>query len=122
MKKLTAVVAKMWEEAKGLLSILVANLFLAVVLIIMALGALDATQIMTVVGYDDMAGLSHDSAWYYFMSFALLAVMVGVIQGLVTLKIYETKGRGVALTFAWMGMLVLIAAIWMLAGVVGEVA
>jgi hypothetical protein len=119
MKKTGAVVAKMWGEARGLLAILVVNILLAVILAVMALMALDSTQIVTVVGYDDMAGLSHDSAWYYVVSFAVLALMVGGVQGLITLKIYETKGRGVALTFAWMGMLVLLVGMSMLSSVAG---
>lgn len=48
--------------------------------------------------------------WYYLLSFIGFSLIVMVMNVALTAKMYQEKGRGFALAFAWMSLALLIIA------------
>lgn len=59
--------------------------------------------------------------WFYFLTFIVFGVMVGVIHAGVVAKLYRAKDRSFALGFTWLSIVMVLIA-WVLAHSVLQVA
>lgn len=48
--------------------------------------------------------------WWYLLSFAAFGTLVAFLHVALSIKIYEAKGRSLAIMFAWMGVGIMIIA------------
>lgn len=48
--------------------------------------------------------------WYYLLSLVLFAVVVAIMHILVSIRLYQAKGRDLAVSFIWLSVIVLIIA------------
>lgn len=48
--------------------------------------------------------------WYYLLGFIFFAVMVAIMHVLISLKLYESKGRQLAIAFIWLSVITLVIA------------
>lgn len=48
--------------------------------------------------------------WWYLLSFAAFGVLVAFLHVALAIKIYEAKGRTLAIMFAWLGVAIVLVA------------
>lgn len=108
---------------------LITNRYLTIlcgVIVVLALGfvlyillAVRPSELQQVTHYTAF-GVTHlyRDQWFYLLSFAGFSILVAFMHVAISIKIYITKGHPLALTFAWVGIGILIFAwltsIWLI--------
>lgn len=89
---------------------------LSIIIVLLAIGfvlyialAVRPSELQQVTHYTAF-GVTHlyRDQWFYLLSFAGFAVITAFMHIAIALKLYITKGHPLAITFAWMGIGVLI--------------
>lgn len=98
---------------------LITNRYLTVLSIIIVLLAMGfVLYILLAVRPSELQQVTHYTAfgvthlyrdqWFYLLSFAGFAIITAFMHIAIALKLYITKGHPLAITFAWMGIGVLV--------------
>lgn len=48
--------------------------------------------------------------WYYLLAFVVFGLAVAVMHALISLRLYALKGRGMAVSFIWLSVIMLVIA------------
>lgn len=91
---------------------------LSIVTILLTIGYIIYTSFavhpseLQVVTHYTAFGVTHlyRDQWFYLLSFAIFAVLVAFMHISISIKLYITKGHPLAITFAWIGIGILIFA------------
>lgn len=81
-----------------MLILMIANLLVALGLMIYGLTTLNPNSAVVKVGYGDIGGY-RDGSWVDMTMFPLLAVVFGVLHNLIALKVYRKRGAGMTKFF-----------------------
>jgi uncharacterized membrane protein len=88
-----------------------AFLLLALGLLIYLLVTIRPTELQVVVHYTGFGTTNfYRDRWYYLLSFALFIVIMAVVQVVLTYRVLATKGRELAVPFAWLNIILVVIA------------
>lgn len=133
MKDLKENFLKIYKEERVLFWMMVALLVMGVGLMIFGLVNLRTGTAVVKVGYGDIgryqggewssmanSGGYHDGGWMEMLAFPIMAVILGVLHNLLTVKLFEKKGPGVAKLFVVMSIALVVATGLALQRLLGE--
>ena len=89
---------EIYHHERGLLLLMVLNLLIAIVFCVFAIVHIDPSSAVIKIGYGDIGGY-RDGTWGGLLAFPLLALILGVLHGLLALKIFHKRGSGMAKFF-----------------------
>ena len=131
--KLKEALRKIYEEEKGLITAMAVLIVVAMALLIFSLVNLRAGAALVKVGYGDIgryqggewssmmnAGGYHDGAWTEMFVYPILALIFGVLNNLLAVKVYDKKGAGVAKMLVWFSVGMVVATFILLVRLLGE--
>lgn len=87
-----------YRTERGILLLIIINLLLSIGLLAFSLINLNSGNTVVKTGYGDIGGY-RDGSWVDMLSFPLLAVIFGVLHGLLSLRIFRKRGGGMAKFF-----------------------
>ena len=87
-----------YRTERGILLLIIINLLLSIGLLVFSLINLNSSNTVVKTGYGDIGGY-RDGSWVDMLSFPLLAVIFGVLHGLLSLRIFRKRGGGMAKFF-----------------------
>ena len=90
--------AEIFQKERGILILMVFNLILAIVLTVFAVVNLNPNAAVVKVGYGDIGGY-RDGSWMDMLAYPLLALIFGVLHGLLAVRIFHKRGSGMAKFF-----------------------
>ncbi len=99
MKDLKEDLASIYQSERGLLILMILNLLLAIILLVFSIINLNPSSAVVKVGYGDIGGY-RDGIWTDMIVFPLLAISLGVLHNLLTLRVFRKRGGGMAKFFA----------------------
>lgn len=89
---------KIVQTERGVLLLMAFNLLLAIALIIFAMVNLNPNAAVVKVGYGDIGGY-RDGTWIEMLAYPLLAVIFGLIHGILAVRVFHKRGSGMAKFF-----------------------
>lgn len=98
MKDFKTSIIKIYQHERGIVLLMIFNLLLAIGLLIFSAIKLNPASPVVKIGYGDIGGY-RDGAWFDMFAFPLLAINFGVLHGLLTLRIFQKRGSGMAKFF-----------------------
>ncbi|MBR3157343.1 hypothetical protein IKF20_02895 [Candidatus Saccharibacteria bacterium] len=98
MKTLKDDLIKIYQTERGILLLMIFNVFAALALLIFSIIALNPEAPVVRVGYGDIGGY-RDGTWIGLLTFPILAVVFGVFHNILTLRIFHKRGAGMAKFF-----------------------
>ena len=98
MKTLKEDLIKIYQTERGILLLMVFNVFAALALLIFSIITLNPEAPVVRVGYGDIGGY-RDGTWIGLLTFPILAVVFGVFHNILTLRIFHKRGAGMAKFF-----------------------
>lgn len=109
--------AKFILADRGYLTAVVALLAMTLVIILIGAANIRPSELQVPVRYTSYGITNfYRDKWYYLISLVLFAVAMSVMHMLISLKLYTVKGRGLAVSFVWLSVIMLvIAAVFMYA-------
>lgn len=83
----------------------VAMVLIAFVLVISTSLRIGPNELQVPVRYSSF-GVTHfyRDKWYYLITFVVAGLAVAILHTLIALKLYDQKGRDLALMFMWLGV------------------
>lgn len=120
-----------WREVcrkqKALMVTMIFLILASAVLFIVSMTTLRPQNTVVIVGYSDVygeiAGISggyRRASWATMLAFPILAVIYGLLHNLLALRIYRKYGRGAALVFVFVTMLLIVITFVTMLRVTGE--
>lgn len=91
-------IVAIYRTERGILLLIIINLLLSIGLLVFSLINLNSGNTVVKTGYGDIGGY-RDGSWVDMLSFPLLAVIFGVLHGLLSLRIFRKRGGGMAKFF-----------------------
>ena len=91
-------IVAIYRTERGILLLIIINLLLSIGLLAFSLINLNSGNTVVKTGYGDIGGY-RDGSWMDMLSFPLLAVIFGVLHGLLSLRIFRKRGGGMAKFF-----------------------
>ena len=123
MKKLIEQVKKIYAGDKWLFFALAALIALGIVLLTVTLTHLSPEAAVIKTGYSDIgsyqggewtemqaAGGYRDGSWTNMFTFAVIAVVLGIVHPLIAIKLYSKKGSGAALALVLISIFLIVLA------------
>ncbi len=98
MKNFKKTMIEIYREHRSVLALMMLVLMFSLGVFIFSLTKLDPTSAVVKVGYGDIGGY-RDGAWSNLIVFPTLMILFGVLHNLLTVKIYEKRGAGIAKFF-----------------------
>ena len=124
---------KVYEGEKGLIFAMAVLVVVALALLIFSLVNLRAGAALVKVGSGDIglsqgwewssmmnAGGYHDGTWMEMFAYPILALIFGVLNNLLAVRVYEKKGAGVAKMLVWFSVGLVVATFILLVRLLGE--
>ena len=99
MKDFKEDLTNIYQTERGLLILMILNLLLAITLLVFSIINLNPNSAVVKIGYGDIGGY-RDGIWTDMIAFPLLAVTLGVLHNLLTLRVFRKRGGGMAKFFA----------------------
>lgn len=125
--RLRAVWQEVYRKQKSLLIAMIILMVASLLLFILSLTVLRPSSNVVIIGYGDVygeiAGISggyRRSGWIMMLAFPILALVYGILHNLLVLRIYRKYGRDVAMIFAVMSIVLVMATLLVLFRLVGE--
>lgn len=125
--RLRAVWQEVYRKQKSLLIAMIILMVASLLLFILLLTVLRPSSNVVIIGYGDVygeiAGISggyRRSGWIMMLAFPILALVYGILHNLLVLRIYRKYGRDVAMIFAVMSIVLVMATLLVLFRLVGE--
>ena len=89
---------KIYQNERGVLILMIFNLLLSIALIVFSIINLNPNASVVKIGYGDIGGY-RDGSWVDMLAYPLLALIFGVLHGLLTVRIFHKRGSGMAKFF-----------------------
>ncbi len=81
-------------------------LLVCIITVIFLLTAIHPSELQIVVHYTSYGPTNfYRDKWYYLLSFVGFVVVMAIFHGLITYKIFQKRGRELALAFVWLSIL-----------------
>jgi hypothetical protein len=111
MKKQALKSLKTVINDRYLSGLLAGFLVLCLVVIIYLAFMIHASELQVVVHYTSFGTTNfYRDKWYYLLSFVVFIVVMAAGHTVITYKLLEKKGRDLALSFAWLSILLILIA------------
>ena len=98
MKTFREDITKIYHSERGILILMIFNLLFSIVLFVFSLINLNPNSAVVKIGYGDIGGY-RDGDWINMLAFPLLAIVFGIFHNLLTLRIFNKRGSGMAKFF-----------------------
>jgi len=86
-------------------------LLLCLVVIIYLAFTIHASELQVVVHYSSFGTTNfYRDKWYYLLTFVIFVIVLAASHTVITYKLLEKKGRQLALSFAWLSVLIILIA------------
>ncbi|MNH50510.1 hypothetical protein D3C73_21320 [compost metagenome] len=122
MKLRTLEVVKVILADRAVATLLGVFLLLVIAFCISVATSLHPSELQVVTHYTAFGITNfYRDKWYYFLSFIVFGVVIGVIHTCVVAKLYKEKDRSFAIGFAWLGIVTILIA-WVLTQSILQVA
>lgn len=125
--RLRAAWQEVYRKQKSLLIAMIILMVASLLLFILSLTVLRPSSNVVIIGYGDVygeiAGISggyRRSGWMTMLAFPILALIYGILHNLLVLRIYRRYGRDVAMIFAVISIVLVMATLLVLFRLVGE--
>lgn len=93
---------------RGYLAAIVALLVVTVLILILGAVNIRPSELQVPVRYTSFGITNfYRDKWYYLLAFLLFAIAVAVFHVLIGIKLYALKGRGIAVSFVWLSVVLL---------------
>lgn len=89
---------KAYQNERGIIVFIIINFLLSIGLLTFSLINLNSGSSVVKIGYGDIGGY-RDGTWFDMLAFPILAVIFGVLHGLLALRIFHKRGGGMAKFF-----------------------
>src|SRR5574344_1799270 len=112
MRKIKDTFKDIYENHKRLIGLMSLLLIFSIALLIFSLVSLKSDASVVKIGYGDIgryqggdwssmanSGGYRDGAWNEMFSFVILSLVFGILHNLISIKIFEKKGEGLAMFF-----------------------
>lgn len=86
------------HNERGVLLLMALNLILAIAFCIFAIIKIDPSAAVVKTAYGDIGGY-RDGTWGGLLAFPLFAAILGILHGLLALRIFHKRGSGMAKFF-----------------------
>ena len=112
-------IVAIYRTERGILLLIIINLLLSIGLLAFSLINLNSGNSVVKTGYGDIGGY-RDGSWMDMLSFPLLAVIFGVLHGLLSLRIFRKRGGGMAKFFLIVTTALIVGTFLVLIRLLGE--
>ena len=112
-------IVAIYRTERGILLLIIINLLLSIGLLAFSLINLNSGNTVVKTGYGDIGGY-RDGSWMDMLSFPLLAVIFGVLHGLLSLRIFRKRGGGMAKFFLIVTTALIVGTFLVLIRLLGE--
>ena len=119
MKDYKEAIVKVFREERELTRWIVVNFLAGFLVFIFSLVRLRPDSAVVKIGYGDIGGY-RDGSWTDMLAFPVLAVIVGTVHGLLAVRIFQTKGAGMARVFMAVSFVLIIGIFVVLLRLLGE--
>ncbi len=89
---------KIYFEERWMLILIILNLVASIALFVFSIIKLNPNSAVVKIGYGDIGGY-RDGAWTDMLAFPILALIFGVLHGLIAVKLYHRRGAGMTKFF-----------------------
>lgn len=120
MKELLEDFKTIFKKDRGLIGWMVAQLFAATWLFLLALFNLNPSQPKVWAQYSDINSGYTEYNWWYLWAFAILAVALGAGHVLISMRFYKKRGGDTARLFLGVGTVMALVAVRFLMNILGE--
>lgn len=111
MKKKFLVSFKQVLEDRQLAVALGFFLITTIIYMIYVSAMISPSELQVVVRYTSFGITNfYRDQWYYLINFVLFGLVVSIVNTVVAVKLYRTKGSQFAVSFAWLSVLIIIIA------------
>ena len=91
MKTLKEDFIKAYQNERGIIVFIIINFLLSIGLLVFSLINLNSNSSVVKIGYGDIGGY-RDGTWFDMLAFPIIAVVFGVLHGLLALRIFHKRG------------------------------
>ncbi len=98
MKSFAESIKKLYQSERLTLVLIILNLLASIALFIVGIIKLNPDSAIVKIGYGDIGGY-RDGAWTDMFAFPVLALLFGILHGLIAVKIYHRRGAGMTKFF-----------------------
>ncbi len=108
------------KKDKALFVWMAANFFLSLAMFLIAIMNLNSGRPKIWARYSDIDNGYAQSDWWYLISFALVAVALGIGHILISARLYSKRGKDIARLFLFISMIIAVIGIRFLLSIIGE--
>jgi hypothetical protein len=120
MKDLATDFKTIFKKDRGLFGWMFVQFALSGWLFLLPLLNLDPSKPKVWARYSDINNGYSAGEWYYFVSFSILAITLGIGHILISARLYSKRGKDIARMFLGVSMAITIIAIHFLMSIIGE--
>lgn len=120
MKQLATDFEAIFKRDKSLVIWMIVNFGLSVWLFFEAIFHLNAGNAVVYSRYSDINNGYSMSGWWYFLSFAIIAIVMGAGHILIAARLHNRRGKDVARLFLGVSCALLVIALRVLMSIVGD--
>jgi hypothetical protein len=122
MKNIVKAVGRIYREDRGVLLMMGVVFLVGVVLVLMPVVSLAPSSPKTWVRYVDVGQSMgyEEGAWWYVLGFSALGVVVGVLHNFIAVRLYQKRGRDMAMLFLAVSVGIAVVAILYVLKILGE--
>jgi hypothetical protein len=122
MKNLVTVVGKIYREDRGVLVMMILVFLVGMGLVLLPVIDLAPSNPKTWVRYVDVGqDMGYEEGdWWYILGFAVLGLVIGVLHNLIAVRLYQKRGRDMAMLFLGVSVGIAVLAILYLLKILGE--
>ncbi len=111
--------AKLYQNEKGIIVLMVLNLLLSIVFLVFSIIHLNPNAAVVKIGYGDIGGY-RDGSWLDMIAFPLLFLVFGVLHNILTIRIFHKRGGGMAKFFLITTTMLILGSFLVLIRLLGE--
>lgn len=120
MKELATDFKTIFKKDRGLLLWMIAQFGLSLALFLIPILRLNPSQPKVWARYSDIDNGYSQGAWWYLVSFSVLAVTLGIGHILLSARLFSKRGKDVARLFLAISMMITIIALYFVNSLLGE--
>ena len=107
MSNFKKVFLTIFKEQRGLFVMLFLNFFASLVLLFISFFSIKSNVAVVKIGYGDIGGYK-DGTWTDMLVFPIMSALLGIIHPIISVRIFDRYGEGVAKVFMFITFLLLV--------------
>ena len=120
MKDLAEDFKSIAKKDKPLFVWMAANFLLSLWLFLIPFFSLNASRAKIWARYSDINNGYAQNEWWYLLSFAVLAISLGLGNTLISARLYTKRGKDIARLFLFISSIIIVIGIRFLLNIIGE--